>query len=245
MTVYGRIEPIGKRFPAVLYFAQHGAIFPAFSSHGQGVAMPSLETCGAFFMAAMILGIAPGPDNIFVFTQSALYGARAGLATTLGLITGLCGHTAAVALGVAALLRASPLAFSLLKFAGAAYLLYLACLSFCAGSPATLSRQESFPGYAALYRRGVIMNITNPKVTLFFLALLPQFANPARGPVALQIVIFGLLFQLATAIVFGAASMLGNELAKRIASPQAKTFMSRLAACVFAALALALLLPEG
>jgi threonine/homoserine/homoserine lactone efflux protein len=216
-----------------------------FAMRHQGVAMPSPESCAAFFTAALILAIAPGPDNIFVLTQSALYGARAGLATTLGLITGLCGHTAAVALGVAALLQASPLAFSLLKFAGAAYLLYLARLSFCAVSPAMLPQQESFPGYAALYRRGVIMNITNPKVTLFFLALLPQFADPARGPAALQIVIFGLLFQLATALVFGVASLLGNELARRSASPRARIFLNRLAGCVFAALALALLLPEG
>ena len=207
--------------------------------------MPSLEICGAFFVAALILGIAPGPDNIFVLTQSALYGARAGLATTLGLITGLCGHTAAVALGVAALLQTSPLAFSLLKFAGAAYLLYLAWLSFCAGFSTILPQQESFPGYAALYRRGVIMNITNPKVTLFFLALLPQFANPARGSMELQIVIFGLLFQVATVIVFGTVSLLGNELAKRSGSPRAQIFMNRLAGCVFVALALALLLPDG
>ena len=205
--------------------------------------MPSLETLGAFFVAALILGIAPGPDNIFVLTQSALYGARAGLATTLGLITGLCGHTAAVALGVAALLQTSPLAFRLLKFVGAAYLAYLSWLSFRAGSSAMLTRQESFPGYAALYRRGVIMNITNPKVTLFFLALLPQFADPTRGPVALQIGIFGLLFQLATAIVFGIASLLGSELARRSASPRAQIFMNRLAGCIFAALALMLLLP--
>jgi threonine/homoserine/homoserine lactone efflux protein len=205
--------------------------------------MPSLETLGAFFAAALILGIAPGPDNIFVLTQSALYGARAGLATTFGLLTGLCGHTAAVALGVAVLFQTSPLAFSLLKFAGAAYLLYLAWLAFRAASSSAPARMESFPGYAALYRRGVIMNITNPKVTLFFLALLPRFADPARGPVALQIVIFGLIFQLATAIVFGAASLLGNELAKRSNSPRARIFMNRLAGCVFVVLAL-MLLPD-
>lgn len=207
--------------------------------------MPSLETLGAFFAAALLLGIAPGPDNIFVLTQSALYGVRAGLITTLGLITGLCGHTAAVALGVAALLQASPLAFSLLKFAGAAYLLYLAWLAFRAGASGAAGSRNggSFPGYAALYRRGVIMNITNPKVTLFFLALLPQFADPARGPVAVQIVILGLLFQLATAMVFGAASLLGNELARRSGSPRAQVFMNRIAGCVFVILALMLVMP--
>jgi len=146
---------------------------------------------------------------------------------------------------MAALIQASPLAFSLIKFAGAGYLLYLARLSFCAASSSALTRPEGFCGYAALYRRGAIMNITNPKVTLFFLALLPQFVDPARGPAALQIVIFGLVFQLSTAIVFGAVSLLGGELAKRGDSPRARIFMNRLAGCVFVALSLMLLLPDS
>ena len=140
--------------------------------------MLPLETLGAFFVTAIVMGLAPGPDNIFVLTQSALYGFRAGIVTTLGLMTGLFGHTAAVALGVAALFQTSEMAFTVLKCAGAAYLLYLAWLSFRSGASRAWLEQSTFPGYWALYRRGVIMNITNPKVTLFFLAFLPQFAKP-------------------------------------------------------------------
>ena len=150
--------------------------------------MLPLETLGAFFVTAIVMGLAPGPDNIFVLTQSALYGFRAGIVTTLGLMTGLFGHTAAVALGVAALFQTSEMAFTVLKCAGAAYLLYLAWLSFRSGASRAWLEQSTFPGYWALYRRGVIMNITNPKVTLFFLAFLPQFAKPELGNVPLQIV---------------------------------------------------------
>ena len=165
--------------------------------------MLPLETLGAFFVTAIVMGLAPGPDNIFVLTQSALYGFRAGIVTTLGLMTGLFGHTAAVALGVAALFQTSEMAFTVLKCAGAAYLLYLAWLSFRSGASRAWLEQSTFPGYWALYRRGVIMNITNPKVTLFFLAFLPQFAKPELGNVPLQIVTLGLLFQIATLAVFG------------------------------------------
>ena len=158
--------------------------------------MLSPEVLLTFFAASLLLGIAPGPDNIFVLTQSAVYGVRAGLVTTLGLVTGLCVHTTAVALGVAAIFQTSPLAFTILKCAGAAYLLYLAWMSFRAGAllAHTPGGGAAFPGYAALYRRGIVMNVTNPKVTLFFLAFLPQFCNPALGGVVVQVLTLGTLF---------------------------------------------------
>ena len=96
--------------------------------------MISLTTALSFFGAALMLGFAPGPDIVFVLTQSAVYGARAGLATMCGLITGLCFHTTLVTVGVAALIQASPVAFTVLKAAGAAYLIYLAWLSWRAGA---------------------------------------------------------------------------------------------------------------
>ena len=111
------------------------------------------------------MGLAPGPDILFVLTQSALYGARAGFATTCGLITGLFVHITAVSLGVAALFQSSETAFNVLKFAGAAYLLYLAWLSFRSGTSNASLQKAQFPGYGTLYRIGVIMNITYPKVT--------------------------------------------------------------------------------
>src|SRR5574344_21672 len=175
--------------------------------------MLPLDVVLEFFIAAVILGLAPGPDIIFVLTQSAVHGAKAGLATMLGLISGLLFHTALVALGVAVIFQTSALAFTLLKTAGAAYLLYLAWLSFRAGSMQASGQTPPFAGCAALYRRGVVMNITNPKVSLFFLAFLPQFADPARGSLTGQIIQLGLLFMLATVLVFSSTALLAGKLA--------------------------------
>ena len=207
--------------------------------------MLTVDIALAFFAASLLLGIAPGPDNIFVLTQSAVYGAGAGMVTTLGLVTGLCVHTTAVALGVAAIFQTSPLAFTILKAVGAAYLLWLAWLSFRAGAALAVTKGDGapFPGYAPLYRRGIVMNVTNPKVSLFFLAFLPQFCDPARGSVALQVLSLGVLFMLATIVVFWTVAALGGRLAVWFnRSKRGQIMMQRVAGCVFVGLASALLL---
>ncbi|MGE9985647.1 LysE family translocator [Desulfovibrio sp. SGI.169] len=211
--------------------------------------MLSPEVLLTFFAASLLLGVAPGPDNIFVLAQSALYGVRAGLATTLGLVTGLCAHTTAVALGVAALLQTSPAAFAILKWAGAAYLLYLAWLSFRAGALSTHAPgggKAAFPGYGALYRRGILMNVTNPKVSLFFLAFLPQFCDPQSGGVAGQVLMLGALFMLATILVFFSVAALGGRLSLWFnRSRRGQVLTHRAAGLVFAGLAAALLLTDS
>ena len=205
--------------------------------------MPSLDTSAAFFLAALILSVAPGPDNIFVLAQSALFGSRAGIVTTLGLLTGVCFHTLAVALGLAALFLASPLAFNVLKYIGAAYLCWLALQAWRAPAQKDNLAARPFPGYFSLYKRGVIMNVTNPKVALFFLAFLPQFCDPALGSMGLQTLYFGGLFIVAGFIVFAAVAMLGGKLALVFnKSPKAQIFINRLAACVFLGLAVSLAL---
>ncbi|WP_165067182.1 LysE family translocator [Desulfovibrio sp. ZJ200] len=210
--------------------------------------MPSAEVILVFFGTSLLLGIAPGPDNIFVLTQSAVYGVRAGLITTLGLVTGLCVHTTAVALGVAAIFQSSALAFTLLKAVGAAYLLYLAWLSFRAGALSARTPDAggaggpAFPGYAALYRRGILMNVTNPKVSLFFLAFLPQFCDPARGSLVVQVLILGALFMLATIVVFFSVAVLGGRLAFWLnRSPRSQMLVHRAAGLVFTGLAVMLI----
>ena len=188
--------------------------------------MPPVETLGAFFVASVVMGLAPGPDILFVLTQSALYGARAGFATTCGLITGLFVHITAVSLGVAALFQSSETAFNVLKFAGAAYLLYLAWLSFRSGTSKASLQKAQFPGYG----------------TLFFLAFLPQFADPARGGLTAQIIVLGALFQLATLLVFGCVSLLAGRVAGRFnSSVKGQLFLNRAAGCVFTGLAVMLL----
>ena len=138
--------------------------------------------------------------------------------------------------------RTSPLAFTLLTVVGAAYLLYLAWLSFRAGASMAHLQESRFLGYWGLYRRGVIMNITNPKVTLFFLAFLPQFCAPERGSVALQVMELGLLFMLAAFLVFTAVSALGGRLAHWFnSSPRGQMLMHRVAGLVFVALAVMLI----
>ena len=204
--------------------------------------MLSFETTCAFFVASLLMAMTPGPDVIIVLTQSSLYGMRAGVLTTLGLMTGLLGHTLAVALGVAVLFQTSEAAFTALKFLGAAYLLYLAWQSFRSGVFRAFLTQSLFPGYGTLYRRGFLSNITNPKVTLFFLAFLPQFAAPARGGLTAQIIVLGALFQLATLLVFGCVSLLAGRVAGRFnSSVKGQLFLNRAAGCVFTGLAVMLL----
>lgn len=191
-----------------------------------------------FTSTALLLALAPGPDNIFVLTQAALKGRFVGLVVTLGLCTGLVIHTSAVALGVAALVQTSAIAFSLLKFAGAAYLLWLACGAFRAGvAPldAAAGRETDLGHY---YLRGILMNVTNPKVSIFFLAFLPQFTHPEFGHLPLQIAVLGALFILATLVVFGAISLLAGGLGQWLhRTPRVQQWLNRAAGTIFATLA--------
>jgi len=203
--------------------------------------MLSLETFFAFFLASTLLAIVPGPDNLFVLTQSALYGRLSGLVVVLGLCTGLIVHTMAVAFGVAVIFQASALAFTLLKICGALYLLYLAWQVFLAAPETFETQNNGRKGLGALYRRGIIMNVTNPKVSIFFLAFLPQFADPQHGSLSLQMVLLGLVFIIATILVFGTVALLGGALGSWLnRSPRMQIIMNRVAGAVFLGLALKL-----
>jgi threonine/homoserine/homoserine lactone efflux protein len=198
-----------------------------------------------FFTTSILLALSPGPDNLFVMTQAAQKGRKAGLLVTLGLCTGLLFHTVAVTFGLAALFKTSEVAFNILKFAGAGYLLYLAWQAFRAGTisgtPVAADRINS----SALYRRGIIMNITNPKVSIFFLAFLPQFADPVKGSLSAQLLLLGGVFIIATIIVFGAISILAGVFGERFReSAFARKMLNRAAAAIFAGLALKLVLAQ-
>ncbi|MDP6969271.1 MAG: LysE family translocator [Gammaproteobacteria bacterium] len=207
--------------------------------------MIPIETIFIFFAASAALAFAPGPDNIFVLAQSALNGRKAGLLVTIGLCTGLLVHTAAVSLGVAAIFQTSALAFNILKIVGAIYLLYLAWQAFRTG-PAKLDQHgETSMSMRTLYFRGVIMNITNPKVAIFFLAFLPQFADPVRGSITIQIMIFGGLFIIATLLIFGTIGWTAGFLGEWLkGSERAQVIMNRIAGTVFTGLALRLAITE-
>lgn len=194
-----------------------------------------------FFTTSILLSLSPGPDNLFVLAQAAQQGVKAGFLVTLGLCGGLVVHTTAVTFGLAAVFAASATAFTILKFAGAGYLLFLAWQSFRAGAqtgPANKVDQLS-PG--KLFRRGIIMNVTNPKVSIFFLAFLPQFVDPRRGPLAMQFLLLGCLFIVATILVFGAVSILAGALGDKLRqSARAQLLLNRVAGTIFAGLAIKL-----
>lgn len=203
--------------------------------------MLPIETLATFFVASTLLALAPGPDNIFVLTQSALRGRGAGLVVMLGLCTGLIGHSVAVALGVAVIFQTSAIAFSALKMLGAAYLIYLAWQAFRASSTEIKGEKNGKTGFWKLYCRGIIMNVTNPKVSIFFLAFLPQFADPERGPISIQMLLLGGVFILSTILVFGGIALLAGTLGRWFnRSDRAQKVINRLAGAVFVALALKL-----
>lgn len=194
-----------------------------------------------FLTTSLLLCLAPGPDNIFVLTQSMLRGTLSGFLVTLGLCTGLLVHTSAVALGVAVIFQQSLLAFTILKLCGAAYLLYLAWGAFRAGASGLGTLNASSLDKMTLYRRGIFMNITNPKVSIFFLAFLPQFTDPSRGHLTLQLLELGAVFIVCTLLVFGLISLLAGKVGNWFSqSPKAEVMMNRVAGSVFAALAVKL-----
>jgi threonine/homoserine/homoserine lactone efflux protein len=201
------------------------------------------NTLVMFFTASTLLALAPGPDNLYVMSQSMLKGRAAGLMITLGLCTGLIGHTTAVALGVAVLFQTSSVAFTVLKFVGAAYLLYLAWKSFSASEGSLHMKKGGETTSWYLYRRGVIMNITNPKVSIFFLAFLPQFSNPSKGSIPVQLMLLGGMFILSALVVFSSisylAGMIGGWFLK---SKRAEKILNIVAGTVFTALAIKLVL---
>lgn len=205
--------------------------------------MLPLDILLSFCATAVLLALMPGPDNLFVMTQSALYGRKAGMRVVLGLCTGLVVHTVAVACGVAVLFQTSALAFSVLKIIGALYLLYLAYHAFRAsGVTEAAPVADTAPTVRNLYLRGIVMNITNPKVSIFFLAFLPQFARPDAGNLAGQLVLLGVLFMACTLVVFGMISYLAGSLGGWLArSARAQRILNRIAGVVFVGLAAKLL----
>jgi len=178
-----------------------------------------LESFITFSLAAFLLALSPGPDNIFVLTQSIARGARYGIAVASGLITGCIFHTSLVALGFAVILRDNEWLLLLIKIFGALYLLFLAYKVYRSSSKIQLDESAVAPdSWWKLYRIGITMNLLNPKVTLFFLALLPQFVVPDAMEEWIQIYILGGIFMLVSLITFYLVAFLGGNVARFIRS---------------------------
>lgn len=165
----------------------------------------------SFLGVAVLLTLMPGPDILFVLAQSMSQNRQAGIVTALGLCTGLLVHITAAVVGISALIYQSALAFTVVKYAGAAYLLYLAWKAFQEkGEGLSIDKQTTL-AYGALYKKGIIMNVLNPKVSLFFLALLPQFVNSGAGSVPWQMLLLGVVFLIQAFIIFSLVSWFAEK----------------------------------
>lgn len=204
----------------------------------------SLYSIFGFLCASMALTISPGPDNIFVITQGITRGRKAAIVSALGMCSGISIHSTAAALGISALFYSSAIAFNLVKYAGAIYLLYLAIKTVGSRSLFTLDPKASLPS-SALFRRGFIMNILNPKVALFFLAFLPQFAAPSSGHLSLQMLFLGAIFMIQAVIIFSLIGWFSGTIGRYLLSkPGLSRYFNWLTAGIFASLGVRLALSE-
>ena len=198
-----------------------------------------------FLGASMLLTVAPGPDNIFVVTQGITRGKKAAVITAAGMCSGISVHTAGAALGISAIFYSSALAFSLVKFAGAAYLLFLAWKTIRERRDIALTGNASPLSGVALFQRGFVMNVLNPKVALFFLAFLPQFVSPQSANVAREMILLGLIFMVQGIIIFTAIGLLSGVIGAYILKkPKLSRIFSWLTAGVFATLGIRLALAQ-
>ena len=204
--------------------------------------MIELSNLYMFIIASFLLCLAPGPDNIYVLTQGMTKSKKAAIVTTFGLCTGLIIHTSAAAFGISLIFKTSELAFNIVKYAGAAYLLYIAYQAFkYRNEKLDLSMQNSNIELKKLYIKGFFMNVLNPKVSIFFLAFLPQFVSSQNGNVPLQMIILGLIFMALTIIVFSIIGIAGNILSSRLTkNPNIVKYMNILTSFVLASLAIKL-----
>jgi threonine/homoserine/homoserine lactone efflux protein len=173
-----------------------------------------MATVLSFTTAAVALTLVPGPDNLYVLTESLTRGWRRGVYVVLGLVSGVLVHTTLAATGLALVLKQSAWLYHAITLAGAAFLVYLARqaylekpLNFNPKQQKVALKTKFWPGF----RQGFVMNVLNPKVTLFFLAFLPQFINPAAQGLLLQFAILGLIFMAQAFIIFGSLALVADK----------------------------------
>jgi threonine/homoserine/homoserine lactone efflux protein len=190
--------------------------------------MPEPSTLLLFAAATIVLLVVPGPAVLYIVTRSVSQGRAAGLVSVAGIHVGSVVHVVFAAVGISALLYASAAAFSVVKYAGAGYLIFLGLRKLLRpageGEPADVPRASA----GRLFGQGVVVNVLNPKTAIFFLAFLPQFANPARGPVALQIAVLGLCFIALGLASDGCYALLAGTLGHRLRrTPRARRLIDR------------------
>jgi len=198
-----------------------------------------------FLIAAMTLTLAPGPDNIYVLTRGITQGRKAGLVAAAGFSSGLVFHTMLAVLGFAALIKASPLAYSLLRYAGAAYLVYIGVRTLRSHSAIQLQGAAEPMKLSRIYWQSVIANILNPKVTLFFIAFLPQFVNAGAGHIPAQMLLLAAIFILQALAIFSVVALFSGMVGAFFQRKKsAAATMNRLAGSAFIALGIRIALPQ-
>lgn len=197
----------------------------------------------SFCLASFLLALMPGPDNIFVVTESLSKGAKNGVIVAAGLNSGVLIHTLAAATGVSLILKESELAFHLLLYAGVAYLLFLAYKTFLekAQAPQEESKMTTTKAWK-LFRIGITMNLLNPKVSLFFIAFLPQFISINDFSPMMQMSVMGVSFMLIGFITFATFALLAHQLRKPFESDRFWRYVKWLKFSVLLLLAFFLLL---
>jgi threonine/homoserine/homoserine lactone efflux protein len=209
--------------------------------------VPEPSTFLVFLAATIALLVVPGPVVIFVVTRSITQGRIAGLVSVLGVHTGSVVHVAAAALGISALLAASATAFGVVKYLGAAYLVFLGLQRLLRRGHDDEAVDFTPTPRAHLYRQGIVVNVLNPKTAIFFLAFLPQFANPDRGPVAIQIAVLGICFILLGLLSDSAYALLSGTVSGRLRrSASVRRHLDRVSGVIYLGLgATAALAGEG
>lgn len=203
-----------------------------------------LENLYLFSLATIVLAISPGPDNIYVLTQSLVNGTKSGLATTAGLISGCIVHTSLLAFGVSVVITANQTLFYTIKIFGACYLLYLAYKVYKSSSEILIGKNAPKKSPWRLFKQGVIMNLLNPKVMIFFLAFFPAFIwNPEQETVT-QIYILGCTFMLVSFMIFGAIAILAGYISSYLLkNSSVGLYLKWLQIMVFVGIAIFILLP--
>ena len=205
--------------------------------------LPDWPLLLSFLAAALALNVTPGADMTYVIARGAAQGEKAGVLSALGIASGSFVHSILAALGISALLAASPVAFQVVKYAGAAYLLYLAVRMALSAREKQRAREKPPARLHRIYLEATLVNLLNPKVALFIVAFLPQFADPARGSVALQILALGLLFNLTGTTINATLAVASARVAGRVkTAPRFKALLQWLSAGILGALAVRLAL---
>jgi threonine/homoserine/homoserine lactone efflux protein len=198
-----------------------------------------------FLVASALLTIAPGPDIVYVLTRGISQGPRAGVAAALGFATGCIFHTVLAAVGIAAVIRSSDVAFNAVRYAGAAYLVWIGIQALRHRSSFSVEGARDAKALATIYKQSVVGNMMNPKVTLFFLAFLPQFVNMQAGHVGLQMALLGAIFMIQTVVIFGAVAFFSGWLGAWIRKkPAIGRRLNIFAGITFIALGIRVALPD-